>query len=476
MALLSSTPKSTNAARCLAGAGAPLAAGLVVTLPPAQFVPLLLYAAIAVAVGIEGRIAYYLLPLTVPFGSWFPLPGAGVPVTPSDVVVAALLLTWLVRQSPPRTLAVTWRPWLVALALLLLAMAISMFDALSIAASVPEIAKWLEVLVVAALAPVFLRSERDVWTVVAIAVVGATTEATIGLGQFLLHAGPKAFDIHGRFLRAYGTFGQPNPLAGYLNMVLPIAMACACWRRAPWLWLAVLVIAAGSAATLSRAGWVAGGLAVLVIALYYFRWVRPWVILGGLGGLLFVLLTVMGAIPVQPLARVATSFGLTGINFAHHTHANFSEVERAAHWLAGLRMFEAHPILGVGIGNYSTAYPAYHVAHFLAPLGHAHNYFINIAAEAGIFGLAAYTLFVMTGFASTISIARFSSRGGLPAALSIGLVGMWASSTFHNLFDVLYVHELPVLIGLLMGAMFALEANGRNYDSASPRPVLEPLR
>ena len=436
--------------------GAAATAALINALPSNRWLTLLVYSALALAVVAEARIAYLALPVTIPWGSTLPLVVGGTTITPSDIVVAALLLTWLVGAATVPDGRVKTHPWLIALSLLIVAMVVSLVGAWSVRASVPEIAKWLEVLVVAALAPVYLRTRRDLWVVVAVTVGSAAAESVLGLVQFLTHSGPKAFEYRHRFLRAYGTFGQPNPLAGYLNMVLPLAVAAAYVKRSGWVWLAAGLIGLCSLATLSRAGWVAGCLGLFVVSIYFLRWVRPAAVVALMGGLLFVLSTLLGAIPVGPLTKIATSFGLTGINFAHHTHANFSEIERAAHWVAGIRMFLAHPITGVGIGNYSTAYPAYHVANFTAPLGHAHDYFINIAAEAGIIGLCAYTLFVMAGFATSIALARKLEARSLGGILAIAAVGLWTSSTFHNLFDVLYVHEMSLLIAVVMGCLIAV--------------------
>jgi O-antigen ligase len=130
------------------------------------------------------------------------------------------------------------------------------------------------------------------------------------------------------------------------------------------------------------------------------------------------------------------------------TDANFSAVERAAHWLAGVRMFAAHPLLGVGIGNYSAAYPAYHPRGWYASLEHAHNYFINIAAEAGIIGLTSYVLLTGSALWYSYAITR-QARTGACFAVALGSLGALTATTLHNLFDVLYVHGMATLLALI---------------------------
>jgi O-antigen ligase len=258
--------------------------------------------------------------------------------------------------------------------------------------------------------------------------------------------------------------------------------------------------------------------ALTAMAALHWRNARVGLVLAGIAGAVGALLIGLSVLPVAPITRLASAFGLTSVNFSHYNHANFSEVERAAHWVAGLRMFASHPLLGVGIGNYPIAYQAYHVGSFTRPLGHAHNYFINIAAEAGILGLAAFVFFVVAAFSyilrsaaddkvettdtseadelktslttrhsssdtqklKTSQIQKLRNPGAsLPtptqtlAALSVGLFGLWISSTFHNLFDVLYVHELPTLIGVMMGCLMAtrrLEA-GATLASNRREPI-----
>src|SRR6202521_6125385 len=63
------------------------------------------------------------------------------------------------------------------------------------------------------------------WVIGAMLVAGAA-EATYGAVQFVTDAGPGAFQLSGA-LRAFGHFDQPNPFAGYLTTILPLAICMA---------------------------------------------------------------------------------------------------------------------------------------------------------------------------------------------------------------------------------------------------------
>ena len=53
-----------------------------------------------------------------------------------------------------------------------------------------------------------------------------SAEAVYGAVQFLTGSGPSFFELQGA-LRAFGHFDQPNPFAGYLTIILPLAVCMA---------------------------------------------------------------------------------------------------------------------------------------------------------------------------------------------------------------------------------------------------------
>lgn len=425
---------------------------LISLLPPAY--ALIALAAI-VAVGLTLRwpvVGFCLLAFSVPWGSSFTVTLGSFPITSSDVLVAALGATWLAVAFSHRRSPVRLTPWLPFALLFLAALTLSSTQAIDTRASEREIVKWVEMLVVYLAATELLRGRSHVKLVVAAIVAAGVTQALLGYVQFAFQLGPEAF-AHGSFLRAYGTFDQPNPYAGYLNIVLPFALAFG--LQAPqaverFAYRAALLLIFGAVlASESRGALLATVVAVTLILGYLFSGFRSLAFKGALAVTAGAWLATFGLVPLGPFTRVLDALGLGGVSFGNVTDANFSAVERAAHWLAGVRMFAAHPVLGVGIGNYAMAYPAYHPRSWYAPLAHAHNYYINIAAEAGIVGLTAYVLFIGSAlWYSCAAIRRISDP--LYTAALLGVLGALAATSFHNLFDVLYVHGLVALLGMII--------------------------
>jgi putative inorganic carbon (HCO3(-)) transporter len=176
------------------------------------------------------------------------------------------------------------------------------------------------------------------------------------------------------------------------------------------------------------------------------------------------------------------------------TDANWAVIERMAHWQAALGMFTDHPWLGVGIGNYALAYPQYALGRWQDPLGHAHNYYLNIAAEAGLLGLGAYLLLFGACMAYAWRVIRRSSwrirdlsgchldgskdpaaseiealrcapddaSMTLPQrrwwrAVALGLLGVLVHLSVHNLFDNLFVHSMHVQLALALGLLYVAD-------------------
>jgi len=120
--------------------------------------------------------------------------------------------------------------------------------------------------------------------------------------------------------------------------------------------------------------------------------------------------------------------------------------------LHGIEMFLDHPMLGVGPGNFPDALQV-KVLRAQVTLKHAHNQFIETAAETGIGGLALLVALVWYG-ARTVMHKRYVAlreatrdeddlRQALLASLAAVVVGMLFLSTSNNRF-VWLILALPV--------------------------------
>jgi O-antigen ligase len=477
-----------------------------------------LYLSVLVWTMLRPRVALYLMPISVPWGSIDFIDIKGLRLNSADLLVVFLAIGWLMsfglrqQKAGPLDRESSHIPiYLVAAMLALVCtMALSMTTALNISSSLKEISKWLEFLVVALLGAQYLRTRRQIWTIIVLICLAGISQAFYGYIQAFFNIGPQAF-IRDASLRVYGTFDQPNPYAGYINIPLSIALALTLLGRG-WLTrilagLTAILLGIAEYLSQSRGGEMAIAAALVFIVLAGMPRILTLmrVLIIALLGFFEALLA--GWIPLHIFNPVLHFLGLIQISLTQPSSQDFSTAERLAHWIAGLHMFLDHPILGVGIGNYADAYPQYFITIFVDPLGHAHNYYINIAAETGFIGLTAYVLFLLAMFVAGVTALRhinkkyeqakmqepaaqpvieapLGSRNKLKLllrplslaqqyrrhkqvaiaamlandrALAIGLLAALITVSVHNLVDDLYVHSLTTLIALLLIALIRLE-------------------
>jgi O-antigen ligase len=102
-------------------------------------------------------------------------------------------------------------------------------------------------------------------------------------------------------------------------------------------------------------------------------------------------------------------------------------------WRATWQMFKSHPIVGVGMGGYAAAIPAYHDASGTLTPQEAHNEYLELLASGGIIGALLGGWFVFLVFRRTRANLQSRSRFRLSACYgaALGLVGV----AVHSLFD-----------------------------------------
>jgi O-antigen ligase len=153
------------------------------------------------------------------------------------------------------------------------------------------------------------------------------------------------------------------------------------------------------------------------------------------------------------LSQTIQYFGVFDVRTVEVTSENWAVVERMAHWQAGWYMFLDHPWLGVGAGNYAQAYSDYSVGMWLEPLGHAHNYYLNMLAELGVVGGSLLIALVAIAFRH-LGGALVRSEGSADhfwRSVLAGAFGGLIVFCVHNLFDSLFVHSVNVQLGVVLG-------------------------
>lgn len=404
--------------------------------------------------------------------------GLRLPLSIDQLLLLICALAWfgglVLRRG--RLLRLERNPTLLATVLLTAVFAIGVWTSASLSEWLKE---WLKWLVMAALIWLlsFARGGRWRWLVYAVA-VAAAGNAIVGLYIFLGGSGADHLLILGRFYRAFGTFGQPNPFGGFMGIALPIC-SMAAWGTAGQLWAnwragtsvkssqitqllawaaAALLVAAALLASWSRGAWLGTALAALCLVIALPRRLLHGLLLALAAVALVVALWQTGVLPDALVSRLTSSVtDLVAINDVRGVDAhagNFAVIERLAHWQAAVEMARDHPFFGVGLGNYSVRYAQYRLINWQLPLGHAHNTYLNLLAETGVVGLLAYLAY----WAVMLRIGWSLRRHPEPFArsLGVGLLGCWIYLAAHSFFDYLFVNTLFLHIGVLLGVQAIL--------------------
>ena len=215
-------------------------------------------------------------------------------------------------------------------------------------------------------------------------------------------------------------------------------------------------IALGAALLMSwsRGAWMGFGAAVVVMTVALPRQARWGLLLVAMLVVAGLFLHATGLMPASVMARL-TDF-VQDVQFKDVrgmgiSNVNYAVIERLAHWQTALEMTRYNLYTGVGFGCYEPAYSRFALINWPIALGHAHNYYLNVVAETGLIGLAAYLFLWGAVFWQTWRVTR--RAGGLWRGVAIGLLGVWTHLSVHHLLDNLYVNNVHLHVGVLLGLL-----------------------
>lgn len=325
------------------------------------------------------------------------------------------------------------------------------------AAALHESIKYLEYLIAALLAMRYL-GDRFRLTVSTIAVWGAVLSVVAVLQ--LVHGGYHSSLTGESYHRATAIIAGPNQAAGILQVALASGFAYLALGSASWISIpAIVFVMLGIAATASRGG-IAAALSIAAIFTAVSLRTRARIVWPAV----IAACVAVGFVFATNGSRIAH-----GLNLVHEIGAT----QRLDLWTAAIRMFVAHPMLGVGAGNYPLLYAVYglHDASYYLRT-HANSLYLNTAAELGAVGLVLLLLFLFLNIRLGISNLR---RNGHEAP-SIGLLLVTVGLAVHGFVDDLVFYPqvglvLFVALGLfLQRSQHVLEDKpvfGRRYVAAS---------
>jgi O-antigen ligase len=287
----------------------------------------------------------------------------------------------------------------------------------------------------------------------------ATTEAGIGLGQFVSREQTPAYWLSRAFAavihtRIHGTLANPNVLGEFLLIGIGVSALLAMdlpgrARLLPGLTLALAV--AALPLTYSRGAY--AGLVVFVLSAGWLLWPvrrRAWPVL-------VVIVAVAGLMTLR--------FPAVGLRAESVTlDPQDTATSRVFIWRTAVRVWEAHRIWGTGIGTFNSVYSRYRppgVMTTYAALrvpGSAHNDYLELLAETGVIGL------LILGCATVWGLGRMASRFRRGDAKARIWLGTWTATaaavgTTSMVDSTLFVISNSVMLIAFTAAVAAHESH-----------------
>lgn len=253
--------------------------------------------------------------------------------------------------------------------------------------------------------------------------------------------------------RVFSTWENPNILAGYLNEVICFVFAFFMRGkdRLSRFLLGGSLLALVGCLLMTHAR---GAFLSIAVVIGIYGLLRDWRVLFACVG---VGATVLFAEPLLA-ERLLAAF----------TAADTSSEMRLALWESTLAMIFDHPVMGIGWGAYWMVYPQYdfYINDPAVKIVHAHNMYLNFAAEIGLFGAIAYfwTFFgtlrmALQKRAGTAFLQTFCVGAGL-ALLSVALGGLTDDVVFNMPTSIL----LWMLLALTAASVIMQRGNPGTID------------
>jgi O-antigen ligase len=282
-------------------------------------------------------------------------------------------------------------------------------------------------------------------------------------------------EVPGTNERLRGTFVNPNHLAFFLGLALPVVFAWGWWsfrrareetqlerrllRVAPPI-IAWLLLFAGLAFTGSRAGMIAALVAVIaqgtLLAASEER--RRWLAVGW-------------AVALVGLAVVASIGRQEGFGRLMGLSRNVGWSVRVDAWRATLGLIRRFPLFGTGLGSFREAFPLVQPADLAGTWRHAHNDPLELLATAGVVGLSAGLIALAALLLRLVRVLRHGRRSEDRAA-ALGALGALAAAGLHELVDFSLTlpanaFALAVLVGAAASSRRGQQAYGARTDGTA---------
>jgi len=291
-----------------------------------------------------------------------------------------------------------------------------------------------------------INNKKDFNKVVTFLIASATIVALYGLYQFVVgvEVDPAWVDVENSpniRTRVYSVFYNPNILAEYLIMLIPISVGLFWYNKEikkKVLYLGTtLIMTLALILTLSRGGWLGFAFSAFVFILIIERKL------------------LLSIIPISVLGIYLLPQSIINRILSIGNMADSSNAYRLKMWEITRQIIKDNWKAGVGFGHlpFKQTFESYIRT---MPTYHAHNTFLEVAAEIGIPGLIVFLFFLFIIFKYGI-LKIYNSQDRYIKVLGAGVISGLAGVLLHGLVEnVLYIPRIIITFWMMISFILTL--------------------
>jgi len=271
--------------------------------------------------------------------------------------------------------------------------------------------------------------------------------------------------------RVRAFLGHPNFVAAYLNLLIPLGLAMILGAKKRgfkllvglWMLIALFLVYF----TASRGGWLGTFSAIGIFFLFWGITKREQVkyFLKDLLKKKFVIIGIATIIILGILLLFTLlKWQMSNPNRAIDLKNIFGSRDYV--WVVAWDMIKAKPITGNGLFTFGTEFLKVSSTPPVMVIAHAHNYYLNVAAEMGVIGIGSLLAFIVSFF--LMAKKAWKKHDNLNRIELAGIFGALAGLSVHSLFDTPQTMPLlmilpAILLAQLSSGVRMVEKKSQNW-------------
>lgn len=318
---------------------------------------------------------------------------------------------------------------------------LSALKSMGLSLTIKEIVRWFDLFIIYFLTINLIDADKKLRIVLYSMFFTVTIVSICGIVNYIGGNVVDTENVH----RASSLFGNPNTLAGFACLTLPVLFGIVMTGTFLWKRITLLFITAVSVSALflsfSRSSWIS--LIFTMILTFFLIKVKKKVVL------IFLMLFTILAIPFL-FSDIRESF----IHRFGLESTRNSIVKKTMNHSIGFNMVREDLFFGIGAGNYPLLIKKFTKREVLIQ-NNLHNLYLQIFVETGLMGLCAF-VFWLTCIIKYFMGALKSLENSGNYSLYLGLVGGIIVYLFNNFANILTVHGIHLQWSILIGLAVVL--------------------